>query len=107
MSTFYVLPPRECLEQAVVDFLDRLVPGLPAPEGLCERILASLADQRDVFIVHREDLSGMGAVAEELADEFGAELGDRVVEVGMMVGGKAAPVRLWRMPSAVPERHAA
>lgn len=107
MSTFFILPPRECLELAVTDFLDRLIPGLPAPDGLCERILDALSDQRDLFIVHREDLTGSGELAEELAEGFGAEPRDRVVEVGMPVGSAPAPIRVWTVPATVPDRRVA
>ncbi|MCZ2342698.1 MAG: hypothetical protein LC104_13050 [Bacteroidales bacterium] len=107
MSTFYILPPRECLEQTVASFLDRLVPGLPAPEGLCERILNFLSDQPDLFVVHREDLAGFTELADELAEGFGAEPQDRVVEVGMMHGSAPAAVRTWTMPDSVPDRRVA
>ena len=102
MSTFYVLPPRECLEHAAAEFLARLIPGLPAEDGLCERLLGTLTADRDLYIVHREELSGHADPADELADVFGAEPGDRVVEVGPAVGSRPAPVRVWTMPGAVP-----
>src|SRR5204862_216109 len=31
MATFYLLPPRACLEQSLGELLVRLLPGLPAP----------------------------------------------------------------------------
>jgi hypothetical protein len=77
MSTFYILPPRECLEQAVTSFLDRLIPGLPVPERLCERIFENLGENPDAFLVHREELSGLAELSEDLAENFGAEPEDR------------------------------
>ncbi len=104
MATFYLLPPRECLEQAVAEFVRRIVPGVPVPESLCEQILDSLVGQAgDSYFVHREDLAG-GPVAADLADGFGAEPGDAVIEVGTAVGNRPATVRAWTMPTAVPER---
>lgn len=103
MATFYLLPPRECLEQAVAEFIRRIVPGVPVPESLCEKILESLVGQAgDAYFVHREDLAG-GPVASDLANGFGAEPGDAVVEVGMAFGNRPANVRAWTMPTAVPE----
>lgn len=107
MSTFYILPPRECLEQAVTSFLDRLIPGLPVPERLCERIFENLGENPDAFLVHREELSGLAELSEDLAENFGAEPEDRIIEVGMPHGTHAAPVRIWTMPRAVPDRPAA
>ncbi len=101
MATFYVLPPRECLEQAVAAFLDRLAPGLPAPATACDDLLAGLAAAHPgTYLLHREDLPG-GDPAADLIDGFGAEPGDEVVEVGLSVGGRVPPVRRWAVPGAV------
>jgi hypothetical protein len=102
MATFYVLPPRECLEHAVADFLERLVPGLPAPPSMYEDLLARLAAANpDTFILHREDLPGTDP-AVELVDGFGAEPGDAVAEVGLAAGNRPPAVRRWQIPQAVP-----
>ena len=106
MSTFYVLPPRECLEHAAAEFLARLIPGLPAGDGLCERLIGHLTESRDIFLVHREELSGHSELSDELAELFGAEPGDHVVEVGLAVGSSPAPVRTWTMAETVPVRRA-
>lgn len=102
MATFYVLPPRECLEQAVAEFVGKLVPGLPVPAALCEQILTSVAesagDAGGMYFIHREDLAG-GPVLADLADGFGAEPGDQVVEVGLAVAGRPANVRAWLFPT--------
>ena len=49
----------------------------------------------DTFVVHREDLPDATAVAEGLADAFGAEPGDRVIEFGPPRTASPASVREW------------
>ena len=94
MATFYLLPPRACLEQSLGELLGRLLPGLPAPADAWDIVTARLAESADwpadVYLVPRDDLPDGEPVAEALASAFGAEPGDRVVEVG---AGRAA--RVW------------
>jgi len=87
MATFYLLPPRACLDDALAAFLGKLVPGLPAPAW--DR-LADQFVQPGVYLVARDELPDGEPVAEALAAGFGAEPGDRVVEVAL--GGTA---RAW------------
>lgn len=102
MSTFYVLPPRECLEQATAEFAARVLPGVPAPATLWEDLLGQIvAGSPDTFFIHREDLSGEGNVADDLAAGFGAEPGDAVVEVGLATGSAPPRVRRWTVSAAV------
>jgi hypothetical protein len=104
MATFYVLPPRECLEQAAADFLARVLPGVAAPPTLWESILdTALVPARDLYVVHREDLPGEGDLADDLTSGFGAEPGDAVIEVGLAVGAAPARVRRWTVPATVSE----
>lgn len=103
MATFYVLPPRECLEQATTEFVNRMLPGLAVPPTVWDSLLAAVVATRPgVFPVHREDLPG-GDVAADLCDGFGAEPGDDVVEVGLAVGLAGPRVQRWTLTSAVPE----
>jgi|SRR5687767_12346747 len=102
MSTFYVLPPRECLEQNASEFVARVLPGVPAPTTLWEDLLGHLvAGSPDTFFIHREDLPAEGDVADDLTVGFGAEPGDTVVEVGLASGSGPARVRRWTVPVAV------
>src|SRR4051794_34304135 len=89
MATFYLLPPRACLDDALAGFLGRLLPGLPVPADAWDR-LADRVSRPGVYFVPRDDLPDGEPVAESLAAGFGAEPGDRVVEVP--VGGAA---RTW------------
>ena len=102
MSTFYVLPPRECMEQAASEFVARVLPGVPAPATLWEDLVGLLvAGSPETFFVHREDLSGGEDVSDDLVAGFGAESGDVVAEVGLATGSAAARVRRWTVPAAV------
>lgn len=101
MASFYILPPRECLEQALADFVGRVIPGLPVPATLSADLLERLApDGSDVFLIHREDLPGCDAIA-ELVEGYGAEPGDAVAEVALAVGTRPAVVRRWQIPANV------
>ena len=98
MATFYVLPPRECLEKAVADVCAKLLPGLPLPLdvwGLVAEPLGAAAGWgADVFLVPRDELLD-GPLAHALAEGYGAEPGDRVVEVSL-----ARPSRAWAIGPA-------
>jgi hypothetical protein len=110
MATFYLLPPRTCLEQAFGDLLAWLLPGLPLPveswEAITDRVGSAANWPDDVFLVPRDDLPEGEALGEALAAAFGAEPGDRVVEVSLARGPSAA--RSWVLPeSGVPRIPAA
>jgi hypothetical protein len=85
VSTFYLMPPRPQVGERFVGYLKDLFPGLDWSRttwpDLAE-VLTGLASRRgDVFVVHREDLPAGEATARALADGFGAEAGDEIVEV--------------------------
>ena len=107
MATFYVLPPRECLEQALTQFCGRVLPGTPVPGDLCEQFLMhwanGLSELGESLCLHREDLPGSGDVQTDLVEAFGAEAGDRVVEIAWAGGNGVAPVRTWAIDFAVSE----
>ncbi len=86
MVTFYLLPPRKCLEQAVSDLFAKLLPGLPLPADAWDAMagqLAALGGWADsVFLVPRDELPDSEPNA-ALAECYGAEPGDRVVDVSL------------------------
>jgi hypothetical protein len=87
MATFYLLPPRESLERMLGDVLTRLLPGLPLPaeswDVVTDRIGSVANWPDDVFLVPRDDLPDGEPVASALVAAFGAEPGDRIVEVSL------------------------
>jgi hypothetical protein len=99
MATFYVLPPRACLEESVGAFLSKLLPGLPLPvdswDAIIDRLGADAGWPRDVFFIPRDELAAGESVAESLAANFGAEPGDRVIELA------AAGERAWSIAAAM------
>ena len=99
MATFYLLPPRSCLEQAVGDLFGKLLPGLPLPvdvwDALASHLGATAGWGDDVFLVPRDELPE-GDPSEALTMDFGAEPADRVVEVSL-----ARPTRAWALPAGV------
>ena len=101
MATFYLLPPRACLEDSLCGLLSRLLPGLPLPADTWDVVADQLATAGgwppDVFLVPRDDLPPGERAADVLAEAFGAEPGDRVVEVG----GPGRGAREWVIPGGV------
>jgi hypothetical protein len=98
MATFYLLPPRATLERAVADLFGKLLPGLPLPSELWDDCAARLADAgwpADVFLIPKDELPD-GDTASALVCGYGAEPGDRVVEVSA-----ARSARAWVVPDDV------
>jgi hypothetical protein len=93
MATFYLLPPRACLEQAVGELFGKLLPGLPLPADAWDTLTHELGSAAcwpaDAFLVPRDELPD-GEAGAALAEGYGAEPGDRVVEVSL-----ARPARAW------------
>jgi hypothetical protein len=101
MSLFYLLPPRPLLGERFAGFLQTVFPGLDwdvaERSGLAE-LLGSAADgRRGVYVVYRDDLPEGETAARALADGYGAEEGDEVVEV--RPGGRPGEwtTRRWRL----------
>jgi hypothetical protein len=103
MSTFYVLPTRPQLGQRFASFLATWFPGLDwqraALPELADALIATVADHRDVFIVHRDDLPDGEELARALVDGFGAEEGDEVVELLPAKSAGEVTARRWRLPT--------
>lgn len=94
MATFYVLPPRPCLDELFGELLARLLPGLPVPPAVWDTVSRELAAAggwpADTFLVPQDDLPDGEPVARALADGFGLEPGDRVVQVPLRGAVSAA-----------------
>jgi hypothetical protein len=92
MATFYLLPPRANLDEALADLLGRLLPGLPVPESAWDDLVGRISTgwPADVFLVPRDDLPDGDSPDDALVTEFGAEPGDRVIDVGV-----SRPDRSW------------
>ena len=101
MSTFYVLPPRPLPARPYAEFLKGVLPGLDLSRvtwgDLADTLSGLLGARDDVYLLHREDLPEGEETAAALANGFGAEAGDEVIEVPAAALGTVA-VRHWRLP---------
>jgi hypothetical protein len=85
VSTFYVLPARVDLAQQLRVALAGFLPGIDwtsLPDAELTDWLGGLAErQGEVYVVHREDLPAVMETAQTLAEAYGAEPGDVIIEV--------------------------
>jgi hypothetical protein len=101
VSTFYLLPPRPLLGERFAGFLQSLFPGLDWDCSMRLNLAEALGDAAsshpDVFVVYREDLPEGDPPARALAEGFGAEAGDEVIEV--RAGGSPGEMtaRRWKV----------
>jgi hypothetical protein len=101
MSTFYLLPPRPQLGRHFAAFLSTWFPGLRWPTQtwaeLAETLGQAAAGQADVFVVHREDLPPDEDLSQALADGYGAEAGDEIIEITAAGASGQLTARRWRL----------
>jgi hypothetical protein len=85
VSTFYLLPSRPFVGERFAEHLKTLFPGLEWGSSSWADLadtLCAAAGRPDVYVVFRDDLPDNEDPARGLADGFGAERGDEVIEVG-------------------------
>lgn len=103
MATFYVLPPRSVLGQRFAGFLQTLFPGLDWGRSTWEELAEVLGDairEPEVYVVYRDDLPADEMLDRGLAHGFGAEAGDRVVEIGPGTADGELTARSWQLRRA-------
>ena len=104
MATFYVLPPRSLVESVLAEQFQKALPGLPINTGdadqLLELLSTTLLGRSDTYLVFREDLDVNEPAAQALANGFGAEPGDLIIE--MRPGSKPGQFQTtkWNLPEA-------
>lgn len=85
MSTFFVLPTRKTVGQQFAGYLARLFPGLDWSQipilDLAELLIEIAELHPDAYLVPREDLPAGEDLATALADGYGAEPGDIIIEL--------------------------
>jgi hypothetical protein len=101
MSTFYLLPPRALLGARFSDFFKTMFPGLEwsrsAWADIVETLSAMASRHPDVYVIHRDDLPEGEEPAQALANGFGAEVGDEVIEVSAGAEPGALSARRWQL----------
>jgi hypothetical protein len=104
VSTFYLLPPRPYLGEHFASYLQGLFPGLHWDSAvwanLAEGLVAAATCHAGVYVVYREELAEGEDPAQALADGFGAEPGDEVIELRAAERPGALAVRRWRIGAA-------
>jgi hypothetical protein len=99
MSVFYVLPPRQYLGECFAGYLRTLFPGLEwdsdAWPQLADTLEMALGRRDGVFVIYPEELPDGEEMDRALAEGFGAEPGDAIIEVraGARVGELTATHR--------------
>lgn len=85
VATFYLLPSRPALGAGFADYLEGLFPGLSLESSawaeLADTLGAVAARRPDTYVVYREELPEGTDPVQALADGFGAEPGDEIIEV--------------------------
>src|SRR3954447_16165636 len=85
MSTFYLLPPRPVIGDAFAAFLNQFFPGLDWNLAMRATLAAALGEAAgnhpDVYVVYKDDIPEGEPASQVLAEAFGAEPGDEVVEL--------------------------
>jgi len=101
MSVFYLLPPRAVLGDRLARFLQPLLPGIDWDSGmrlgLAEAIGSAAGTRENVYVLYREDLPAGEPAARALADGFGAESGDEVIEIRLGVRSEEWSSSRWRI----------
>jgi hypothetical protein len=104
MSTFYLLPSRPMVGKYLVENLKPLLTSLLWTDNQLSElaeILESAVDLHpDVFVIYRDELPEGEISARALADGFGVEPNDVVIDVQL---GKTASERTtqhWRLTDA-------
>src|SRR5262245_24783237 len=101
MSTFYLLPPRPVIADAFAAFLNQFFPGLDwdaaMRTNMAHALGAAASGRPDVFVVYRDDLPEGEAPSRVLAEIYGAEPGDEVVELRFTGRPCEFTSRRWRL----------
>jgi hypothetical protein len=101
MATFYLLPPRPYLGERFADYLQSLFPGLHWDRAvwanLADGLAAAATCHPGIYVVYREELPEGEDPGRALADGFGAEAGDEVIELRVAERPGELAVRRWRI----------
>ena len=104
MSVFYVLPPRPLLGDCLARLLRPYIPGATISRDSCAEMVATLVSESpegdESYVVHREDLPAGEDLNSSLREGFGAETGDRIVQVSISPKPDEPQVDIWNLEAA-------
>lgn len=104
MAVFYVLPPRRLLGECLAKLLRPYVPGVAISQEACADLVDSLVtgspEVDETYVIYREDLPDDEDVNEILRDGYGAEAGDRIVQVAVGPRPDEPRVKIWQLAAA-------
>jgi hypothetical protein len=85
MADFILLPPRPVIGEEIARLIRPYLAGVRLTAADCIRFLESVveASRGRAFLVHREDLSEGEDVVTAIRDGFGADTGDRIIQVSI------------------------
>lgn len=85
MARFYLLPPRTLLRERFAQWLLAVLPGFDRPGSLAgdlvELLEGAMARHEDVYLLFADELPGDGSLHRALAEDFGAEPGDEIIDL--------------------------
>jgi hypothetical protein len=100
VATFYLLPSRPVVGEALAWFLQDWLPGLPRLDekwaALADAVQLAASQRADVFLIFREDLPDDVEAEQALVDGFGAEPGDEIIEWRLAMADRVHS-RIWRL----------
>ena len=87
MAVFYILPPRPLFGEYLKRLLQPYLPGLTLDRTSCVELFEAIAsaslESNDIFLVHRDDLPDDSSIQSNLIDGYGADPGDKIIQVGI------------------------
>jgi hypothetical protein len=85
MADFILLPPRPVIGEEIARLIRPYLPAVRLTASDCIRFLEIVveANRGRAFLVHRDDLPDGEEVATAIRDGFGADTGDRIVQISV------------------------
>jgi len=94
MADFVLLPSRPVIGEVIARLIRPYLPGVRLTASDCVKFLENTveASRGRAFLVHQEDLPECEDVVTALRDGFGADTGDRIVQV--FIGNRVGEPRV-------------
>jgi len=105
MADFILLPPRPVIGEEIARVIRPYMPGVRLTASDCMRFLENVveASRGRTFLVHREDLPEGEGVVTAIRNGFGADTGDRIVQISVSNRVGEPRVRVLEVDAVVVE----